>query len=77
MNVNDLNETPVAVNDSLVTNEDTPLVISAAALLANDTDVDRYSVTMASFLEPVHGHMVYHLERSSTSHPPAPSPQRS
>ncbi len=34
------NDAPVAVNNSASTNEDTALTISAASLLANDTDVD-------------------------------------
>jgi choice-of-anchor C domain-containing protein len=34
------NDGPTAVNDSVIANEDAPLVLSAASLLANDTDVD-------------------------------------
>ncbi|MFN0044675.1 MAG: choice-of-anchor C family protein [Alphaproteobacteria bacterium] len=38
--VNPVNDAPVANNDTASTNEDTPLTISHASLLANDTDVD-------------------------------------
>ncbi|MEK7438681.1 MAG: choice-of-anchor C family protein [Pseudomonadota bacterium] len=38
--VNAVNDAPVAVNDSVSTNEDAPLTISAASLLSNDTEFD-------------------------------------
>ncbi|MBW4489831.1 MAG: cadherin-like domain-containing protein [Trichocoleus desertorum ATA4-8-CV12] len=34
------NDAPTASNDNLITNEDVPLVISAATLIGNDVDVD-------------------------------------
>jgi len=38
--VNAVNDAPVANPDSFTTNEDTPLVVTAPGVLANDTDVD-------------------------------------
>ena len=38
--VNSVNDAPVAVNDSFVTSEENSLIISASELLANDSDVD-------------------------------------
>ena len=48
--VADGNDTPVAFNDPLVatTNEDTPVTIAAADLLANDTDDDADTLTIAA-----------------------------
>ena len=40
------NDAPVAVDDPATTVEDTPVTISAAALLANDTDVDGDTLTV-------------------------------
>ena len=48
LTVNAVNDPPVAVNDSATTNEDTPLVISTTTLLANDTDLDGDTLTIAS-----------------------------
>nr|WP_246441644.1 VCBS domain-containing protein [Xanthobacter tagetidis] len=46
--VQGVNDVPVAVADSLSTAEDTPLVIAAADLLANDSDVDGDTLTLVS-----------------------------
>jgi hypothetical protein len=50
--VNDANDAPVAVADSFTVNEDTPLTIPSASLLANDTDADADD---AKFLVSVQG----------------------
>jgi VCBS repeat-containing protein len=56
LTVNAQNDTPVAVADSAVTNEDTSLVISAADLLANDTDIDTGDTkTLVSVQGATHG----------------------
>ena len=41
-------DAPIAGNDSAITPEDTPLVLTAAALLANDADVDGPSMSVAA-----------------------------
>jgi hypothetical protein len=38
--VNAVNDDPVAINDGAAASEDTPITITAASLIANDTDVD-------------------------------------
>ena len=40
LTVNAVNDDPVAVDDAYATDEDTPLVVAAPGVLANDTDVD-------------------------------------
>jgi large repetitive protein len=44
-----VNDSPVAADDNYSTSEDTPLLISKSALLANDTDVDGDSLSVDSF----------------------------
>jgi VCBS repeat-containing protein len=46
---------PVAVADSVLTNEDTPTVGLAAALLANDTDAEGDSLTITAVGSATHG----------------------
>ncbi len=58
LNVLSVNDNPVASGDTLTTNEDTPLVISAASLLANDADVDLDTLTISSATQPTHGTLV-------------------
>ncbi len=45
--VNAVNDAPVAVDDSYSTNEDTPLTVSAAGVLSNDTDVDNTNAQLS------------------------------
>ena len=55
-NVTPVNDAPVAVNDIASTLEDTPITITAATLLANDTDVDTGDTkTLVSVQSPVNG----------------------
>ena len=56
--VTSMNDAPVATEDSFATDEDTPLVIDAASLLANDTDVDFDTLSIESFTQPAHGNVV-------------------
>ncbi len=58
ISVTNVNENPVAADDSVSTNEDTPLVINAATLLANDSDVDLDTLTIAGFTQPANGSVV-------------------
>ena len=53
--VNAVNDAPVAGGDSAATDEDTPVTISAAELVANDTDVDGDALTIASVGNAVNG----------------------
>ena len=43
--VNSVNDAPVAVNDAYVVNEDAALVVNAAPVLANDTDIEGGTLT--------------------------------
>jgi Ca2+-binding RTX toxin-like protein len=49
------NDAPVAANNSVNSTEDTPLVLSAAALLANDNDVDGDSLVITGVGNAAHG----------------------
>ena len=49
VNVTNVNEVPVAGNDTRAAVEDVPLTISAASLLANDSDPDGNPLTIAGF----------------------------
>ena len=46
--VNPVNDPPVAVDDAVSTNEDTPLVFAATQLAANDTDVENDALTVTA-----------------------------
>ncbi len=48
-------EDPLAVDDTVTTNEDTPLIITPAQLLANDSDVDSTNLSITAVSSPVHG----------------------
>lgn len=50
-----VNDKPVATDDAYETNEDTPLVIAAPGVLSNDTDVDVDTLTAQEFAGPKHG----------------------
>jgi VCBS repeat-containing protein len=53
------NDAPVAHNDSATTAENQALVLGASALLANDTDVEGDTLTLAGVLSPSHGTVSY------------------
>jgi Ca2+-binding RTX toxin-like protein len=55
VNVTAVNDAPVAGNDSVTTSEDTPLVLAAAALLGNDTDVDGNPLSVTAVGNATHG----------------------
>jgi len=50
--VNNINDAPVAVNDTSATNEDTALTLH---VLSNDSDVDGDNLTVQSVTAPTHG----------------------
>src|SRR6185312_3782595 len=51
----DGNTPPLAVDDSVSTNEDTPLVLAPAALLSNDIDSNGDTITITAVGDAVHG----------------------
>ena len=50
-----VNDNPVAANDTVSTTQDTPLNITAASLLANDTDIDGDTIGITSVTQPANG----------------------
>ena len=56
--VNPVNDEPVAVGDAFMTDEDTPLNLTASDLLANDTDVDGNALTLTGVGGAVNGSVV-------------------
>ena len=60
LNINDpaANTPPVAVDDAGSTDADTPLVLSIAGLLANDTDADGDTLSLTGFDQPTNGALV-------------------
>ncbi len=50
--VGNLNDAPVAVDDSATTDEDTVLLLSAATIAGNDTDADNDPLTVVSVQNP-------------------------
>ena len=61
----------MASDDSVSTNEDTPLVITAASLLANDTDIDLDTLSIDSFTQPANGTVVDNGDGTFTYTPTA------
>jgi VCBS repeat-containing protein len=70
--VNPVNDAPVANNDSFNTNEDAPLVIAAAGVLTNDTDIDADPLTVVALVTgPANGTVVVNPDGSFTYTPNA------
>jgi hypothetical protein len=65
-----VNDPPVAEADSTSTNEDQPVTITGATLLAEDTDIDNDALTITSFQDVVNGTVVWNTEFTFT---PAPN----
>ena len=65
----DVNDAPVAVVDNYSTNEDTPLVVTAAGVLANDTDAENATLTAIKVSDPTHGTVVLNANGSFTYTP--------
>jgi|GEM_PF-1763886 len=55
LDVTPVNDAPVAVADTVATNEDSPTTFAAATLAANDTDVDGTFRTVTAVGNPQHG----------------------
>jgi VCBS repeat-containing protein len=68
---NAVNDAPAAVNDSYSTNEDSPLVVGAPGVLANDSDVDGDALTAALVSEPANGILTLNPNGSFTYTPAA------
>ena len=70
-NVTPVNDAPVAAADSYSTNEDTPLVVAAAGVLANDTDVEGDSLSAVLATGPSNGIVTLNGDGSFTYTPNA------
>ncbi|MFZ2948210.1 MAG: retention module-containing protein, partial [Desulfuromonadaceae bacterium] len=75
--VTPVNEPPIAVNDvaaandALVTAEDTPLTIAAAALTGNDSDPDGDAFSITGFTQTANGSLALNSDGSFTYTPNA------
>ncbi len=69
--VTPVNDAPVAVADQVVAGTDSPLNISSAALLANDTDAEGDSLSITSVHTPINGSV--NMVGSQVVFIPAPS----
>ena len=65
------NQAPVAVNDSLIANEDTPVAYTAAQLLGNDSDPDHNPIAIASVSNGTGGSVVLNPDGTVTFTPDA------
>jgi fibro-slime domain-containing protein len=68
-----LNDKPVAVVDTIRTNEDTDLNLSARGILINDVDIDGDVLTAVKVTEPTRGTLVLNSNGSLTYSPPRDS----
>jgi ELWxxDGT repeat protein/VCBS repeat-containing protein len=66
-----VNDAPVAANDSYGAVEDTPLVVAAPGVLANDSDVDGDSLSAVLVTGPAHGTLTLNANGSFTYLPAA------
>ncbi|WP_312081831.1 MBG domain-containing protein [Empedobacter sp.] len=71
ISVGNVNEAPVAVNDSYITNEDTQLTIPAPGVLTNDTDSDlpAQPLTAVLYTGPIYGTLTLNPNGSFTYTP--------
>ncbi|HYC49361.1 MAG TPA: tandem-95 repeat protein [Burkholderiales bacterium] len=67
--VNAVNDVPVAQNEAYATNEDVPLTIAAAGVLANDTDLDGDALSAVLVDGPDHGTLILNPDGSFTYSP--------
>ena len=71
ISVGSVNDAPVANDDSVTTNEDTPLSIPAPGVFANDFDADGDLLTVTKISNPSHGAVVLNGDGSFTYTPAA------
>jgi VCBS repeat-containing protein len=64
-----VNDAPTAAPDAYTTNEDTPLVLGAPGVLANDSDVEGSSLSAALVSGPAHGTLTLGADGSFTYTP--------
>jgi len=69
--VNGLNDAPEALDDAAVTDEDTPVTIDQADLLANDTDIDGDALSVTAVTDGANGSAVLNADGSVTYTPDA------
>ena len=69
--INEVEDAPVAIDDSYTTDEDTPLTIAAPGVLANDTDVDGETLTVVPGTGPANGTLTLNADGSFTYTPNA------
>ena len=69
LTVNAINDDPVAVDDVYATDEDTPLVVAAPGVLANDTDADGDLLAVTLITPPAHGFLTLNADGSFTYTP--------
>jgi large repetitive protein len=67
--VNPVNDAPVAHSDAYSLDEDTPLVVAAPGVLANDTDVDGDDLMATVVAAPAHGALIFSSDGSFTYTP--------
>jgi len=67
--VNNINRSPVAVDDSVVTDEDN--AVTTGNVLTNDSDADGQVLGLASATQPTHGTTVYNNDGTFTYTPAA------
>jgi VCBS repeat-containing protein len=71
INVNSVNDAPVAVNDEYATDEDVPLTIAAPGILTNDTDIDGDALSAVMVSGPTNGTVIVNPDGSFTYTPNA------
>ena len=66
LTINNVNDKPVALDDEVTTNEDTPIIID---VLANDTDVEGDTLSISSYGDPENGSIVLNDDGTFTYTP--------
>jgi VCBS repeat-containing protein len=69
--INAVNDAPTTNNDSYSVDEDQPLTVNAAGVLANDTDVEGSALTAVLVNEPANGSLTLNADGSFTYTPQA------
>lgn len=60
LSVINVNDAPIAQDDSATTVQDSVVIIAKAALMANDSDIDGDTLTVVGFSQPQYGTLVDH-----------------
>lgn len=64
LNVENVNDAPIAYNDSFATNENTLLIVNEPGVLENDIDFDSPDLTAVQLLGPYHGSLTFYDDGS-------------